>query len=78
VIFLGPGMKAFGTSGPRDPAAAAMSLYVYVDDLDAHFARAQAEGARIRSPIGDAPGGKERIYTANDPQGHRWIFAQAK
>jgi hypothetical protein len=47
---------------------------VYVDDLDAHFARAQAGGATIVSGIRQTG---FRAYAAEDLEGHRWVFAQA-
>lgn len=49
--------------------------FVEVDDLDAHHKRALAAGARIlRGP--EEPGVGYRIYTAEDPEGHRWMFGQ--
>jgi PhnB protein len=49
-------------------------LYVYVDGVDAHYARARAAGARIVIELDDAPWG-DRRYQATDPQGHHWTFA---
>ena len=50
-------------------------VFVEVDDVDAHFARASAAGARIlREP--EEPGVGFRVYTAEDPEGHRWMFGQ--
>ena len=49
-------------------------IFVYVEDVDAHFARAHAAGARIDSPPIDQPYG-QREYGARDPEGHRWWFA---
>ena len=46
-----------------------------VDDLDAHHARAVAAGATIIRPLEDGPVG--RLYTAEDLEGHRWMFQQA-
>ena len=52
-------------------------LFVQVDDVDAHHARAAAAGATIlREP--EEPGIGFRIYTAADPEGHRWMFGQAR
>jgi uncharacterized glyoxalase superfamily protein PhnB len=52
-------------------------LFVEVDDVDAHHARATAAGATIlRDP--EEPGIGFRIYTAEDPEGHRWMFGQAR
>ena len=49
--------------------------HVRVDDVDAHHARAVAHGATIlREP--EEPGVGERLYTAEDPEGHRWMFGQ--
>lgn len=49
-------------------------VLVYVDDVDAHFERAKAAGARILSEVeGDAPG---KRYRAEDLEGHRWMFMQ--
>jgi uncharacterized glyoxalase superfamily protein PhnB len=47
-------------------------VLVYVDDLDAHFRRAKAAGARILSDIEEGPPG--RRYRAEDLEGHRWFF----
>jgi uncharacterized glyoxalase superfamily protein PhnB len=49
--------------------------WVFVDDLDAHFARAEAGGATIVQPIGQYG---YRAYVAEDLEGHRWTFAQAR
>ena len=49
-------------------------LVVYVDDVDAHFKRALAAGARVDSEPADQPYG-QREYGARDPEGHRWWFA---
>lgn len=50
-------------------------VFVYVDDVDAHFAQAKAAGATIRTGVEDGwPG---RRYRAEDLEGHRWMFMQA-
>ena len=49
--------------------------YVEVGDVDAHCERARAAGATIlREP--EEPGIGARIYSAEDPEGHRWMFGQ--
>lgn len=49
--------------------------FVEVADLDAQYERAVAGGATIlRGP--EEPGIGYRIYTAEDPEGHRWMFGQ--
>ena len=49
-------------------------VLVYVDDVDAHFARAKAAGATILSPV--EQGGEGKRYRAEDIEGHRWMFMQ--
>lgn len=49
--------------------------WVYVDDLDAHFAHAHAEGATIVKEIHQQG---YRAYEAEDLEGRRWTFAQAR
>ena len=49
--------------------------FVQVDDIDAHFERAREAGATIlREP--EEPGIGQRIYSAEDLEGHRWMFGQ--
>jgi uncharacterized glyoxalase superfamily protein PhnB len=45
---------------------------VQVADVDAHFARARDAGARILREPEDEPFG--RLYSAEDLEGHRWMF----
>lgn len=50
-------------------------LFVEVEDVDAHHARSVEAGATIlRGP--EEPGIGHRIYTAEDLEGHRWMFGQ--
>jgi uncharacterized glyoxalase superfamily protein PhnB len=50
-------------------------VHVEVDDVDAHYERARAAGANVLRPP-EEPGVGFRIYTVEDPEGHRWMFAQ--
>lgn len=56
------------------------ALSVYVDDVDAHCARARARGAQIfREPRTTDYGDEywvDRTYGARDPEGHLWFFMQ--
>ena len=49
-------------------------VLVYVDNLDAHYARAKTAGATILSEPEEGPDG--RRYRAEDLEGHRWMFVQ--
>jgi len=45
-----------------------------VEDVDAHYARSKAAGARIGRAPTDQPYGS-REYGARDPENHRWWFS---
>ena len=49
-------------------------LLVYVDDVEAHYKKAKANGAEILSEIEDGFPGKR--YRCADIEGHRWMFMQ--
>ena len=51
-------------------------VLVLVDDVDAHFARAEAAGAKMLTGIEESPGG--RAYRVEDVEGHRWMFVEAR
>jgi uncharacterized glyoxalase superfamily protein PhnB len=51
------------------------AVWVYVSNVDEHFEHARREGATIVSEL-ERRGYK--AYTAEDPYGHRWRFAQAR
>jgi uncharacterized glyoxalase superfamily protein PhnB len=64
----------------RDPDASRSAApthvpWVFVDDLDAHFASTRQAGARIVEEIQQHG---YRAYTAEDCEGNHWTFAQAR
>lgn len=61
-------------ASPREAGMAHGGLEVIVPDVDAHFARARAAGARIdREPEDQDYGLRE--YGARDSENHRWWFS---
>jgi uncharacterized glyoxalase superfamily protein PhnB len=73
VIMMGcPGPEY---QNPKRLGHVTQNLYVYVDDVDAHFERAKKAGARILEEPKDQFYG-DRRYGAVDPEGHHWYFAQ--
>lgn len=84
-LVFGNSMLMIGSSGGHgdfdetqtSPAAAGgrvtASAYVLVEDVDAHYARAVAAGARVVTPPEDQPYGG-RLYVCADPEGHIWSF----
>ena len=62
-----------GLHTPREVGATTAGVYVVVEDVDAHHARAAAAGAEIvRGPEDTSYGSRE--YLARDPEGHLWSF----
>jgi uncharacterized glyoxalase superfamily protein PhnB len=50
-------------------------VFVLVEDVEAHFERAKAKGATILPEPGE-PGVGFQIYSAEDLEGHRWMFGR--
>lgn len=50
-------------------------IYVRVDDPDAHYERAVAQGARVLGEPHSTPDGEQRGYSARDSEGNLWTFA---
>jgi uncharacterized glyoxalase superfamily protein PhnB len=73
-IMLGSIRPEDGIESPLELGAATQGLCVYVDDVDAHFKRARAAGARIVVDPEDTDFG-QRIYHATDSEGHPWTFS---
>jgi uncharacterized glyoxalase superfamily protein PhnB len=75
-LRLGPGPIMLGSmrDDPSNPwAAVKQSVYVYVEDVDAHYARARAAGARIVRELQNTPYGS-REYGVLDCDGYLWGF----
>lgn len=68
-IMLGQAREDDGDRVPAGPA----SVYVVLDDPDAHHARAAAAGAEIVQVPKDQDYGS-REYAARDPAGNVWWF----
>jgi uncharacterized glyoxalase superfamily protein PhnB len=76
-LRLGDEYVMLGSTGEGDDrfnqGVGRYSLYVVVDDLDAHHARAAEAGAAIERELEDTDYGS-REYTARDPEGNLWSF----
>jgi uncharacterized glyoxalase superfamily protein PhnB len=84
MIAFGDGVIGIGPEGhhgaisPKSGGIESQYISVYVDDVDAHYQRAVAAGARIAHGLRDYFWGDEghRTYEALDLEGHRWRFHQ--
>ena len=80
-MTLGKGVVMIGSAGshklesPTVVGAITQMVIAYVDDVDAHFARAVHAGATVEMELQDQPWG-DRRYEALDLEGHRWYFAE--
>jgi uncharacterized glyoxalase superfamily protein PhnB len=72
-IYLGDPGEQY--RNPKMLGQETVGIYVLVDDIEAHYERAKAAGAEIREEPTDQEYG-DRRYTARDPEGHYWYFAQ--
>lgn len=76
-IRLGDEYVMLGSTGEGDhrfnQGAGRYSLYVVVEDPDAHHARAKDAGATIERELTETDYGS-REYTARDPEGNLWSF----
>jgi PhnB protein len=79
-LALGDGEIYLGQPGgdyksPKRLGLRTTLVHVYVDDVDNHFERAKAAGAEITDEPADQEYG-DRRYSALDPEGIHWFFAQ--
>jgi uncharacterized glyoxalase superfamily protein PhnB/dihydrofolate reductase len=77
---LGDAWVMLGSPGPdfKNPkllGQVTQNLYVDVENVDKHYALAVKAGAKIVEEPKDTVYGARR-YGAEDPEGHRWYFAQ--
>jgi len=76
LVMLGLAAEVEAWESPRTLGGrVSQRLYIFVDDVDAHYQRALSAGAKIiRQPADQFWG--DRVYECIDPEGHRWKFAQ--
>jgi uncharacterized glyoxalase superfamily protein PhnB len=73
VIMLGSPRPEKNWVSAKDLPAVNQTIYVVVDDPNAHYERAKAAGAEIVIELKDEDYGS-RGYTARDPEGNYWSF----
>ena len=64
-------------TSPGHLGGTSMGILLYVEDVDAVFARAVAAGAKVEQAVQDQLYG-DRSGTVMDPFGHRWTIATHK
>ncbi len=69
------GQGGHGAVSPKAAGTPSLYLSIYVPDVDAHYERARAAGARIAVGLRNQFWG-DRTYECLDLEGHRWRFHQ--
>jgi len=75
LVMVGQAGEAFRSPKSLGAEPPPVLIHVYVEDVEALHARARAAGAVDLSELSDAPQG-DRRFSASDPEGHAWYFAQ--
>lgn len=73
VMISGPREPGWLGGGTADPLASTISIYLVVDDPQAHFERAKAAGATIVRDLEHMDYGSHE-YSARDLEGNLWSF----
>ncbi len=73
-IMLADEYPEMGARSPKSIGGSPVSLYLYVEDVDAVVEQAVAAGAKIKLPIEDKFYG-DRVGSLEDPFGHAWHVA---
>jgi PhnB protein len=74
VIMLADEHPDMGYRGPRSLGGSAVSIMLYVADVDGTFERAVKAGAKAQRPVGNQFYG-DRSGTLEDPFGHIWTIS---
>ncbi len=73
-IMLADEFPDMGYQSPKTLGGSAVSILLYVDDVDALFESAIASSATLTMPVQNQFDG-DRRGTLTDPFGHRWLLA---
>ena len=74
VVMLSDPFPQSTVKAPTELGGTTVSIFVYVEDVDALFQRAVDAGATVTMPLDDMFWG-DRFGSLTDPYGHSWSFA---
>ena len=74
MLMLVDEMAGCSMLGPRSLKGSPVAIHLYVPNVDAVVAQAEAAGARVTMPAADIFWG-DRFAQLEDPFGHRWSVA---
>jgi PhnB protein len=74
MLMLNDECPEMGARGPLSIGGTAVTMHVYVQDVDKAFERATKAGAKVVMPLADQFWG-DRYGIVTDPFGHQWSLA---
>lgn len=77
IVMLADPFPQSNAGPPRELGGTSMTLFFYVEDVDAVVRRAVDTGAELKGPVEDMFWG-DRTGTVTDPFGHVWMIATHK
>ena len=77
IVMLADENQPMGVSSPQSLGGSTGSIMLYVEDVDASFAKAVEAGAQVKFPVSDMFWG-DRFGQVTDPFGHVWGMATHK
>lgn len=77
VVMLADEFPEMNTVSPKTLGSSPVGILLYVEDVDATFAKAVSKGAKVQKGLADQFYG-DRNGTVEDPFGHKWTIATHK
>ena len=77
IVMIGEENPQMGAFSPKHLNGSPVTLMLYVNDVDAYFARATKAGCQAQLPPTDMFWG-DRYCKVGDPYGHNWAIATHK
>ena len=74
MLYMCQACPEMGAKSPKDIGGSAVTMHMYVADVDAAFDRAVKAGAEVTTPVTDMFWG-DRYGRLLDPFGHHWSLA---
>lgn len=74
IIMMTDECPEMGSLGPKARQGSSVTIHLYVENVDALFARAAKAGATVKMPVQDMFWG-DRYGLLEDPFGHSWSVA---
>jgi PhnB protein len=74
MLMLNDEWPDYGALGPKKIGNTAVTIHVYVEDVDASWQKALDAGFEVSMPLANQPWG-DRYGSLKDPFGHSWSMA---